>query len=82
MIKARVNKLKNEKLAKEALDLNQYASQKQVEHLFRTFKSDNSSFKTVKTSKKCEPHKLKEFFRDHFKELSPGPARARLDVDK
>ena len=68
MLKARINKLKNEKLAKEALDLNQYASQKQVEHLYRTFKSDNSSFKTVKTSKKCEPHKLKEFFRDHFKE--------------
>ena len=29
-LKARVNKLKNEKLAKEALDINQYESKKQV----------------------------------------------------
>ena len=67
-LKARVNKLKNEKLAKEALDINQYASKKQVEHLYRSFKSDNSSFETVKTSKKCDSQKLKAFFREHFKE--------------
>ena len=60
-------KLKNEKLAKEALDINQYASKKQVEHLYRSFKSDNSSFETVKSSKKCDSQKLKAFFKEHFK---------------
>ena len=48
--------------------INQYASKKQVEHLYRSFKSDNSSFETVKTSKKCDSEKLKTFFREHFKE--------------
>jgi hypothetical protein len=55
------------KLAKEALDINQYTSQRQVEHLYRSFKADNSSFKTAKASKKCEPQKLKDFFREHFR---------------
>ena len=67
ILKTRVNKLKNEKLAKEALDINQYTSQRQVEHLYRSFKADNSSFKTAKASKKCEPQKLKDFFREHFR---------------
>ena len=51
----------------EALDINQYTSQRQVEHLYRSFKADNSSFKTEKASKKCEPQKLKDFFREHFR---------------
>ena len=38
----------------------------QVQELYRALKSDNSSFKQVKTTKKCDPEKLKEFFMKYF----------------
>ena len=36
-LKKRVNKLKNEKLAKEALEINKYATNRDVENLYRSF---------------------------------------------
>ena len=66
IIKKRVRILRNETTEKEANEINEYASRRQVEELYRTFKSDNSSFKEYKSKKKCEPTKLKTFFMKHF----------------
>ena len=64
-IKNRVNQLRNEKLANEAAKINQYATQREVEQLYRSFKDINPSFKT-NIAKQCEPQKLREFFQKHF----------------
>ena len=37
-----------------------------MQELFRSFKSDNSAFKTVKSRKGCDSEKLKQFFKKHF----------------
>ena len=66
MLTKRVKFLRNEKIANEAKEVNEYANRRQVEELYRSFNSDNSSFKAAKTSKKCDPNKLKEFFERHF----------------
>ena len=66
-IKKRVNHLKNEKLAKEADELNEYANKKQIEDLYRNFKSDNSSFNRYKPkSGRCDPALMKAYFKKHF----------------
>ena len=65
-IKTRVRTLRNEKYANEAAEINKYAKNHQVEDLYRTFKSENSSFKEYKANKKCDPAKLKDFFHKHF----------------
>ena len=65
-IKNRVNALRNDKITKEAREINEFSNRRKVEELYRSFKSDNSSFKYVKSSKRCDPHKLKEFFKQHF----------------
>ena len=46
--------------------INGFATRCQVEQLFCAFKSDNSNFKNAISSKKCDPLKLKTFFKDHF----------------
>ena len=65
-IKKRVNHLRNEKVAKEVDELNDYTNKKQVENLFRSFKSDNSSFKSSKPKRGCEPAAMKAYFQQHF----------------
>ena len=65
-IKSRVNHLRNEKIAKEAMEMNEFASRRQIAELYRSFKNDNSTFKEIKTSKRCNPIKLKEYFKKHF----------------
>ena len=65
-IKKRVNHLRNEKVAKEVDELNEYANKKQVENLFRSFKSDNSSFKSPTPKRGCEPAAMKTYFEQHF----------------
>ena len=66
LIKRRVNHLRNEKIKAEADIINEHANRKEVEQLFRKFKSDNSSFKNEKPISKCEPSKLKAYFHKHF----------------
>ena len=78
-IKTRVNQLRNEKLANEATKINEYATQKEVEQLYKSFKDENSSFKAPSTTKRCEPHKLKEFFRKHFQSAGAGAEPIELD---
>ena len=65
-IKRRVNFLRNEKIEREANELNEYASRREVEQLYSSFKSDNSSFKEHRSSKKCDPIKLRDYFQKHF----------------
>ena len=65
-IKKRVQFLNNEKALKEANSINEFATKRQVEELFRSFKSDNSPFKKAKSTNKCDPVILKEYFKAHF----------------
>ena len=53
-------------MAKEVDELNDYTNKKQVENLFRSFKSDNSSFKSSKPKRGCEPAAMKAYFQQHF----------------
>lgn len=65
-IKKRVNKLRNDKMKQEAEEINQFATNREVEELFRSFKSDGSTFKTTKRKNGCDQDKLKEYFEKHF----------------
>jgi len=66
LIKKRVLRLKNEKLEIEAQEINSFATKKQVENLYRSFKSDNSTFMNTKNTKQCDPASLKNYFQKHF----------------
>ena len=65
-IKKRVGQLRNEKLRIEAHEINDYASKRQVEELYRTIKADGSTFKCIRREEGCDPVKLKEHFKQHF----------------
>ncbi|MEM6812757.1 MAG: reverse transcriptase domain-containing protein, partial [Pseudomonadota bacterium] len=65
-IKKRVNKLRNEKMKQEAEEINQFATNREVEELFRSFKADGSTFKSTKRKSGCDQDKLKEYFEKHF----------------
>ena len=77
-IKRRVRRLKNQKLEIEAYELNQYASKRQIENLFKAFKDDNHAFKACPNSEKCDPAKLKEHFYQHFKNSVQPPDPVEL----
>ena len=65
-IKKRVRKLRNEKLASEAREINARSSQKEIEKLYRSFKNDGSTFVDKKMKAGCDPQKLKDYFKNHF----------------
>ena len=65
-IKKRIKHLRNEKIANEAKMINGFASRRQVEELYRSFKSENSTFKDSRSTKKCDPTRMKNFFEAHF----------------
>ena len=65
-IKKRVSQLRNEKLRIEADEINKYASKREVEHLFRAIKTEDSTFKNTKRKVTCDPTKLKNHFEKHF----------------
>lgn len=65
-IKKQVRRLRNEKISNEAKMINDFATRRKVEELFCAFKSDNSTFKDAKPSKKCDPIKLRDYFKIHF----------------
>ena len=68
-IKKHIRKLRNEKLSREAENINLHNNERQIEELYRSFKDDNSSFQNVKTNTKCDPAKITEHFQKHFKPL-------------
>ena len=53
-------------MKEEANEINVFATNKEIEQLYKKFKTDNSTFKTIKPSSKCEPSALKEHFSKHF----------------
>ena len=65
-IRKYVRKIKNQKFYQEALEINHHATRRETEELFRTMKSDNSSFKIIKRKNNCESEKLKTHFSQHF----------------
>ena len=66
MIKSRIHKLKNEKLRLEADELNSFATKKEIEALYKSFKSEGSTFREMKRKNNCDPQKMKEYFAKHF----------------
>ena len=66
LIKSRVRVLRNEKFKQKAAEIDEFTKHRQVDELYKSFKSDNTSFKEYKSAKKCDPSKLKEFFSKHF----------------
>ena len=65
-VKRRVRHLRNDKLANEAKKINQFSTQRKVQALYRSFKSDNSPFREAKSAKRCDTEKLKCYFKKHF----------------
>ena len=65
-IKKRIRHLRNEKLSREADNINMHYNQRKIEELYRSFKDDNSSFRNVKMKAKCDPAKITDHFKQHF----------------
>ena len=63
----------------EANTINDHANRKEVEQLFRSFKSDNSSFKKERPRTKCDPADLKAYFEKHF--TSPQIEHTPIELD-
>ena len=78
LIKTRVRKLRNEKLALEAKEINIRASQRKIEELFRCFKNENSSFHRKTNHEECDPSRLKEHFKNHFNILQSSSEPTEL----
>ena len=70
-IKKHVKYIKNQRLRQEAEQINQHATRRETEELFRTMKDVSSSFKPIKRNNKCSPEKLKEYFSEHFNIAPP-----------
>ena len=79
-IKKRVQILRNQKLKKEADELNSFANKRQLDSLFKAFKDDNSAFKKCPSTRKCDPSKLTKHFRDHFKSILNQPSPKELET--
>ena len=75
LIKKRILKLRNQKIRNEADEINNFATKRKIEEMYRTFKNDSSSFKNGNIGQKCDPQKLTKFFADHFspKKVLPTP---------
>ena len=65
-IKQRVRTLQNEKARNEAQELNSFSSRREIERMYKSFKSDGATFNPIKQKVGCDEHKLKEYFSLHF----------------
>ena len=65
-LKKRIKFLRNCRLKEEAREINRFATNREIENLYKKFKKDSSTFRNFKTSNKCEPLLLKEHFSNHF----------------
>ena len=65
-LKKRIKFLKNQRLKQEASNINTFATNKEIEQLYKRFTSDTSPFLNNNPSKKCDPVKLKDHFQKHF----------------
>ena len=66
-INSRVRKLRNEKLRKEAEEINTFATKRDIEQMYKSFKDDGSTFKRIRCKDGCDPQVLKKYFENHFK---------------
>ena len=73
-IKSRIMKLRNDKMRSEADEINNFATKREIERLFKSFKNDGSTFRNIKEGKGCNPQKLTEYFAKHF-----GPREDKQD---
>ena len=78
-IKTRTKHLRNEKLTKEAEEINENASRREIEELYRRMKTDTMAFKNLREKQKCDPAKLRECFFSHFNELQKIPDPIELE---
>ena len=67
-IRQRINKLRNEKLKEEAIEMNQFSQKRNLEKMFQHFKSDHNTFKPIINRDICDPAKLHQHFLNHFKD--------------
>ena len=66
-VKSRIRKLRNEKIRREADELNTFATKRDIEALYKSFKDDGSTFKRIRHKNECDPQKLREYFENHFR---------------
>lgn len=66
LIKKRIRKLRNDKLKQEAAELDEFATTKKLEAMYKSFKHESNGFRDTRTEAKCDEQKLKEFFTEHF----------------
>ena len=71
-IKKHVRYLRNNRLLREAEQINSHATRQETEELFRLMKNNDSSFRPIKKTNKCEPEKLKEHFSKHLNVAPPN----------
>ena len=79
-IKTRIKHLRNEKLTREAEDINENTSRRKIEELYRRMKTDTMTFKNLRKKEKCDPQKLKKYFTSHFSELPVTPEPMELEI--
>ena len=72
-LKKRVNSLRNKKLSDEANEINDHATRRDVENLYRCMKSNGNTFGEVKRKKTCNPDVLKSHFEKHFNPTQQKP---------
>ena len=47
-------------------ELNSFATKRDIEALYKSFKHDGSTFKQIRPKDGCDPQKLREYFENHF----------------
>ena len=72
-IKSRVRELRNEKLRNEAQELNSFTTKRDIERMYKSFKDDGSTFKSIRQKDGCDAHKLRKYFSAHFGTPSNDP---------
>ena len=65
-VKRRIIFLKNQKLRKEADEINENATRRQVAELYTNMKDCNTIFKKLREKQSCDPQMLKDYFETHF----------------
>ena len=65
-------------MKQETDDINNFASKREVEELYRAFKDDSSTFKESKSRNKCDPAKLRLYFEKHFSSDAEQPTSHEL----
>lgn len=79
-LKKRINFLRNKRLKNEANAINLFATNKEVEALYRGFTNDNSTFRNAKSTNKCQPTKLKEHYIKHFNRDTEKETPVELEI--